>query len=119
MRFKVRSLGGKLISVAAITLLLCMVLFAGSSWEILHYLSEHETRSNASSHLSLLKKIYLARTATLMQDLQQMAQNPDIISATATPTASRRLHDVLQPFPRHYHMFLVALDVFNKHDRLL
>ncbi len=118
MRFKVRSLGGKLISVAAITLLLCMVLFAGSSWEILHYLSEHETRSNASSHLSLLKKIYLARTATLMQDLQQMAQSPEIISAIP-PTASRRLHDVLEPFPLRYHMFLVALDVFNKHDQLL
>src|SRR5947199_10845566 len=111
MRFKVRSLGGKLISVAAITLLLCMVLFAGSSWEILHYLSEHEARSNASSHLSLLKKIYLARTATLMQDLQQMAQSPDIISAippTATPTASRRLHDVLEPFPLRYPMFLLV-----------
>ncbi len=122
MRFKVRSLWGKLISVAAIKLLLCIVLFAGSSWEILHYLSEHETRSNASSHLSLLKKIYLARTATLMQDLQQMAQSPDIISTippTATRTPSRRLHDVLEPFPLHYRMFLVALGVFDKHDQLL
>src|SRR6266568_3090587 len=124
MRFKVRSLGGKLIAVAAITLLLCMVLFAGLSWGILHYLSEHEARSDASSHLSLLKKIYLTRTATLIRDLQHMAKSQDITSAIpptpthTTPTASSHLHDVLEQFRGSYHVFLVALDVFD-HDRLL
>src|SRR5437660_10062137 len=114
MRFKVRSLGGKLILVAALTLLLCMVLFVGLSWGALHYLSEHEARNDASTHLSLLKKMYQARTLTLMQDLQHLAQSPGITSAIAhpVPLATRQgVGKVLEAFPQNYHVFLVALDM--------
>src|SRR5947209_429001 len=116
MRFKVRSLGGKLISVAALTLLLCMVLFAGLSWGLLRYLSEHEARSDATTHLSLLKKIYLAHTATLLQDLEQVAESADITSTVnkvATPATRKHLKDVLEPFTLRYHVFLVTLDILD------
>src|SRR6266702_1071321 len=122
MRFKVRSLGGKLISVAALTLLLCIALFAGLSWGILHYLSERETSSAASLHLLSLKKAYLTSTATLVEHLQKFARSPGITwatSSTASPTTSIRLHDALELFPQRYQVFLVALDVLNTHAQVL
>src|SRR5437588_8688668 len=75
MRFKVRSLGGKLIIVAALTLLLCMLIFSALSWGLLKYLSEHEARSDATIHLSYLKNSYQSASSALMQNLNQVAQN--------------------------------------------
>ncbi len=86
MRFKVRSLGGKLILVAALTLLLCLVLFSALSWELLLFTFEHEARSDASSHLSTIRDAYADYTNILLQDIKQVAQDPNIISALSQPS---------------------------------
>jgi signal transduction histidine kinase len=83
MRFQVRSLGGKLILVAALTLLLCMVLFSGLSWSLLKYLSERDARSDALTHLAVLKKIYSNQTSALLRDLAQEAQHNQLATAVA------------------------------------
>lgn len=122
MKFKVRSLGGKLILVAALTLLLCMVLFSVLSWELLLYRFEHEARSNTSIHLSTLENAYNAHILTLSQDLDQVAQDPTIISSLAhssTATSRQTLKDTLALVPLHYHLFLSDLDVLTKDHRLI
>src|SRR5215472_7371928 len=59
MRFTVRSLGGKLIISAALTLLLCMLLFSTASWLLLKIFYEHEARSDATAHLhAIIKNAY-------------------------------------------------------------
>lgn len=122
MKFKVRSLGGKLILVAAFTLLLCMVLFSVLSWELLLYRFEHEAKSNTSTHLSVLKDAYNDRITTLAQDLDQVALEPSITSSLDHPsTASSRqtLKDTLVLVPLHYHIFLSDLDVLTKNHQLM
>ena len=122
MRFKVRSLGGKLIIVAALTLLLCMIFFSALSWGLLKYLSEHEARSDATLHLSYLKKAYQAESVTLIQDLNQVARSSDLISTLSQPTSvqsKQHLEDVLARVPAHYHVFLVTLDVVAKDHHIV
>ncbi|HYL44754.1 MAG TPA: ATP-binding protein [Ktedonobacteraceae bacterium] len=122
MRFKVRSLGGKLILVAALTLLLCMVLFSGLSWSLLKYLSERDARSDASTHLALLKKTYRVQTATLLQDLEQVARSNQLsASITQQPTQNLRiqLNEILALVPIHYHMSLSSLGIYGRQQQLL
>src|SRR5207302_7809121 len=122
MRFKVRSLGGKLIFITGLTLLLCMILFSALSWGLLRFLSEREARSDATTHLSLLKKNYQSQTSRLILDLQQVAQNTDIISTVSQPSTSStrtRLQTSLVLFSMQYHIFLAGLDIFSKNHRLV
>ncbi len=89
MRFNVRSLGGKLIISAALTLLLCMLLFAVTSWFFLKALYEHEAQSAATSHLALIQDTYRKQTAILAQELQHIVvQNPALLKTLAHPAAS-------------------------------
>src|SRR5205823_14140109 len=121
MKFKVRSLGGKLIFITALTLLLCMILFSALSWGLLKFLSEREARSDATTHLSLLKKSYQSQTTRLILDLQQVAQNTDItstVSQPSTPSTRARLQAPLNLFLMQYHIFL-TLGIFNKNHRLV
>ena len=60
MRFNARSLGGKLIISAALTLLLCMLLFAVTSWFFLKALYEHEANIELLHGLSLHSERALA-----------------------------------------------------------
>ncbi len=50
MRFKVRSLGGKLIVFVALTLLLCLLLFVISSWVLLMFYANHVAQGDALQH---------------------------------------------------------------------
>ena len=86
MKFRVRSLGGKFIFVAALTLLLCMVLYSALSWGFLKFLSERDATSDASTHLSYLTKTYQAQTASLIQNLSQVAGDNHLVSALSQPT---------------------------------
>jgi signal transduction histidine kinase len=122
MKFKVTSLGGKLILVAALTLLLCMVLFSGLSWSLLKYLSERDARSDASTHLALLKKAYQVQTAILIQDLEQVAQSNQLnASITQRPTQNTRiqLNVILALVPIHYHVSLSSLEIYDRQQQLL
>src|SRR5207302_7178255 len=73
MRFTVRSLGGKLIISAALTLLLCMVLFAATSWYLLKTLYEHQATSDARLHLALIQKAYNVQTSSIIDTLSKEA----------------------------------------------
>lgn len=69
MRFTVRSLGGKLIISAALTLLLCMVLFAATSWYLLKIFYEHQAAGDARSHLTYIKESYQDRSTNIIKNL--------------------------------------------------
>lgn len=65
MRFTVRSLGGKLVISAALTLLLCMLLFSAGSWLSLNFYYEHTAITVATRHLASLERIYKAQVNVL------------------------------------------------------
>src|SRR5438067_6200644 len=118
MRFKVRSLGGKLIFITGLTLLLCMILFSALSWGLLKFLSEREARSDATTHLASIKKSYQSQTTRLMQDLQQVAENTDItstVSQPSTPSTRTHLRETLALLLTQHHTLLSA-DIFNTHQ---
>ena len=121
MRFKVRSLGGKLIFITGLTLLLCMILFSALSWGLLKFLSEREARSDATTHLASIKKSYQSQTTRFMQDLQQVAENTDLtstISQPSTPSTRNLLRATLVPFLMQ-HPNLLSADIFNKHHQVV
>ena len=122
MRFKVRSLGGKLIFITGLTLLLCMILFSALSWGLLKFLSEREARSDATTHLASIKKSYQSQTTRLMQDLQQVAEDTDItstLSQPSTPSTRTHLRETLALFLTQHHILLSPLDIFNKYHKLV
>src|SRR5260370_1759152 len=65
MRFTVRSLGGKLVISAALTLLLCMLFFSAGSWLSLNFYYEHTAINVATRHLSSLEEAYKAQVNVL------------------------------------------------------
>src|SRR5947209_12245441 len=123
MRFKARSLGGKLIFITGLTLLLCMILFSALSWGLLKFLSEREARSDATTHLASIKKSYQSQTTRLTLDLQQVAENTDItsmVSQLSTLSTRTRLRAALALFLRQHHILLSPLDIFfYKHHQLV
>ncbi len=122
MRFKVRSLGGKLIFVAALTLLLCMILFSALSLGLLKYLSERDARSDAATHLSFINRAYQAQTATLIHNLEQVAANNDVnftASQPSTPHTVHSLGDMLAQDSIQYHMTLLTFDIIGGKRQLL
>src|SRR2546421_2285814 len=115
MRFKVRSLGGKLIFITGLTLLLCMILFSALSWNLLKFLSEREARSDATTHLASIKKSYQSQTTRLTQDLRQVAENTDItstVSQPSTPSTGTRLRETLALLLTQHHTLLLPIDIF-------
>src|SRR5256886_12037899 len=114
MRFKVRSLGGKLIFITGLTLLLCMILFSALSWSLVKFLSEREARRDATTHLASIKKSYQSQTTRLMQDLQQAAVNTDItsmVSQPSTPSTRTQLRATLALLLPQHPNLQPALDI--------
>ncbi len=117
MRFTVRSLGGKLIFGAALTLFVCMLLFSAVSWIALKYFSEHEAKSEALAHLTLVSKAYQAQTERLLQDLGKVAKNPDITSALSQPNAHSSPTGILLPIQARHRW--AVLDMISRDRRLV
>jgi signal transduction histidine kinase/methyl-accepting chemotaxis protein len=90
MRFTVRSLGGKLIISAALTLLLCMVLFAATSWYLLKTSYEHQATSDARLHLTLIQEAFEAQSSTIIDTLSKEARGSKL-----TTTALQRIFNNL------------------------
>jgi hypothetical protein len=102
MRFKVRSLGGKLIISAALTLLLCMLLFSTASWFLLKLFYEHEARSGASAHLGTIRIAYHTQIASLLQDLnKEEAADSDLVAAV-TFSSQNHLEKFLNSLVKQY-----------------
>src|SRR5258708_13751437 len=70
-----RSFGGKLILVTALTLLLCMLLFTVASWGLFTFYSEHTAKSDAAGHLELMNKAYQANTALLIHVMEMLSSH--------------------------------------------
>lgn len=122
MRFSVRSLGGKLIIVAALTLLLCMLLFSAISWGVLKYLSEHEARSEAPAHLSHIKQLFSAQNALLIKDLATVTHNPAVallLTQPPSPATQLELQDKLSPVSMQHNLNIVSLTFFSESNRPL
>ncbi len=122
MRFKLRSLGGKLILVTVLMLMLCLLLFAGLSLGLLRFLSERDAKHDAVAHLLLVKKAYQEQTTTTLQTLENVSQDNQII-AFVTPAQHRfspvQVRDTLLALAFDDHLSLSKLDIFDKHGRLI
>src|SRR6266700_1270442 len=95
MRFKVRSLGGKLIVVATCILLLCMLLFSVMSWSLLRFYSEHEAATNAQTDLSLETKMFQSHTPAVRSHYQQMLDTYPFQSHLSSVAILSPTHQVL------------------------
>ncbi|QBD81923.1 GAF domain-containing protein [Ktedonosporobacter rubrisoli] len=112
MRFIARSIGGKLIVVATLILLLCMLLFAALSWSLLSFYTEHTARRDAQLHLSHIQRAYQSYTTTLTNQLNKIASDPQIAAAATHPfssSAQDRLQGLLAAQPIRYHWSQLAI----------
>lgn len=87
MRFTVRSLGGKLVIGAALTLLLCLLLFTALSWWLVKLFYERDAGNDAKTHLSELSQIYTRQSEQRLQQLLTLAASSEI-SGAFTQSAS-------------------------------
>ncbi len=89
MRFTVRSLGGKLIVGAALTLLLCLLCFSAASWYVLKIFYEHEAKNDATTHLALVQRAFHTQTELLTSELSSLTNNKTLVLALtqSSPTS--------------------------------
>lgn len=98
MQFKLSSLGGKLIFSVALTLLLCMLLFTITLWGLLTFYSNRIASNNATQHIQVSKKGYVATTTQILQIMGTVAREPTVVSSTqnaADPMQKAQLQQVL------------------------
>lgn len=88
-RFTMYSLGGKLVISAALTLLLCMLLFVAISWYVVRAFYEHEARSDASLHLAGISQIYQQQSAQRLHTLATEAASAEISSVLLQQPGAR------------------------------
>ena len=123
MKFRVRSLGGKLIIVAALTLLLCMLLFSAISWGVLKYLSEREARSDAPAHLSLIKQAFQAQDALLLHSVQPLTKDATVALLVTQPPSSNTqltLQSKIDSLSLELkNLNIVSIAFYSKDNRLL
>lgn len=117
MRFKVRSLGGKLILSVALTLLICLLLFVLSSWVLLMFYSNHVAHSDALQRTQLLKRRYQENTEELIQALSVVANDERIVALSAHPdrTQKANLQVVLAQVLAHNYLSTLAVVNSNHH----
>jgi len=101
-------LGGKLIVSAALTLLLCLLLFSAASWYLLKSFYEHQAKSDAAAHLTLIEHDYQDQIASLIQEITKNEANDTKLEAALSQplTASSRslLIDILTPALTEYRL---------------
>lgn len=81
MRFTVRSLGGKLVIGAALTLLFCLLLFTALSWWLVKLFYERDASNDARTHLITLSQTYREQSEQRLQQLLAQTARPEIIRA--------------------------------------
>ncbi|GCE20382.1 GAF domain-containing protein [Dictyobacter kobayashii] len=120
MQFTVRSLGGKLIIVATLTLLLCMLLFSLISWGIFRFYSEYQAKRDAQSHLSQIQVAYQDHTRTFIQTVKQITQDKQITTTFARPQSANSNSSVRTLLDQYTTSnFLHSLDLFDGHGHAL
>jgi len=118
MRRIVRSLGVKLICSAAVTLLLCLLFFTATSRSLLTYLSEHEAKREAITHLTFIKQAYLNQSDWLLGKLSQTANDNNIIARASqrfTSVTANHLDGILGPMLLQYRLSELAIISARRH----
>src|SRR3989441_7666578 len=118
MRRIVQLLGVKLICSAAVTLLLCLLFFTATSRSLLTYLSEHEAKSEAITHLTFIKQAYLNRSDWLLGKLSQVASDNNIIARASQRFASvtaNHLAGILGPMLLQYRLSELTIISVRRH----
>ncbi|HEY6542096.1 MAG TPA: ATP-binding protein [Ktedonobacteraceae bacterium] len=98
MRFTVRSLGGKLMVSAALTLLLCLLCFSAASWYVLKTFYEHEAKQDATTHLALMRHAYQKQTALLTSELTATARNQMLVMDLTQPSLTSSNEQIINIF---------------------
>ena len=98
MRFTVRSLGGKLMVSAALTLLLCLLCFSAASWYVLKLFYEHEAKQDAATHLAIMRHAYQVQTAILTSELTATASNKALVKALTQPSPDSSNEQIISIF---------------------
>jgi signal transduction histidine kinase len=123
MKFRLRSSSEKLIVVAALTLLICILLFSGLSLTLLRYLAERDARRDSSAHLALLMQAYQQQTGAMLQTLEGMAQDSSILTAvTQTHRSSitpAQIQGTLALISYRHDATFTKLDVVDKSHQLV
>lgn len=127
MHFTIRSLGGKLIFVTALTFLVCMFLLISLAWAALAFYETHVAQSNAAQHLLSLKESYRADSVQLIQQakaiaadervvtlLSSSATQPESLSSSPTSSPQATLASLLLAHPN-----LWTLSIFTSDHTLL
>src|SRR5947208_1216263 len=110
--FSMRSLGGKLIFVAALTLLFCMLLFTSLSWSLLKFYSVHDAKADALKYLPMLKREYQFNSDLLIRDLEAQGGKSNIIAAVSQPRsqlARTHIQEILAKVFGVYHLSTLAI----------
>src|SRR5579863_307347 len=118
MRRIVRSLGIKLICSVAITLLLCLLFFAATSRSLLTYLAEHEAKSEAMVHLTLIKRAYSNQSDSLLAMLSATASDSNLVARVVehnSPTTTNHLGSILGPILVQYRLSELAIISVGHH----
>lgn len=77
-RFTVYSLGGKLVIGAALTLLLCMLLFAAISWYLVRAFYQREANNDANIHLASINQNYQGQSSQRLRSLAAKASSAEV-----------------------------------------
>ncbi len=93
MQFTVRSLGGKLIIVATLTLLLCILLFVLFAWSTLRSYSIYQAQRDAHTHLSQVQRAYQGHTLQMIQDIDGITHTKSILSTVSQPASQANNDD--------------------------
>lgn len=112
-----RSLEVRFILSAAVTLLVCLLLFEVASWGLPRYLSEHQAKSDASTHLLFIEQAYQTQSTALIDQLTHSASDSDLasrISQRYTVSSHDRLVDKLSPILARYRLSELAVISANR-----
>lgn len=119
MRFKVRSLGGKLIVFVTLTLLICLLLFVLSSWVLLMFYSNHAAQGDALQRTQLLRRRYQENTTELIQALRLVANDERVVAVAAHPDRAQKANLQVVLAQVLAHNYLSTLAVVNRNHSIL
>lgn len=88
-RFTLRSLGGKLVISAALTLLLCLLLFGAVSWYLVKAFYERAASNSASTNLASISATYQAQSAQQLHTLSGEAASAPVADVFARRIGSQ------------------------------
>ncbi|GCF07611.1 sensor histidine kinase [Dictyobacter arantiisoli] len=112
MRVPIRSLGGKLIVVATATLLLCLLLFALTSWSAVNLYVEYQASRDASAQLTKVATAYQSHTQVLLRSVETLSRDTrlqEVVSLPDTTAKTSLIHRLLDQQAAKQHPLTLTL----------